>query len=58
MTVLLPSSVSLTVSPADPVIDVVVRRKTVEAEGINSYELQSKNGSKRLVQGQRDSVTA
>jgi len=46
MTVLLPSSVSLTVSPADPVIDVVVRRKTVEAEGINSYELQSKNGSK------------
>ena len=46
MTVSLPSSVGLTTSPADSVIDVIVRRRTVEAEGINSYELVSRNGDK------------
>src|SRR5688572_19840667 len=45
MNVFLPSTAGLPSSPADPMIDVVVRRKTIEAEGINSYELVSKDGS-------------
>ena len=46
MTVSLPSLVGVTSSSADSVIDVVVRRKIVEAEGINSYELVPKNGGR------------
>ena len=43
MTVLLASAAGLP-SAADSLIDVVVRRKVVEAERINSYELVPKDG--------------
>lgn len=46
MTVSLPRSVGVTSSPADSVIDVVVSRKTVEADGVNGYELVPKNGGR------------